>query len=55
MDGAFIDRIREGQADGLAAGCEPLARMRDTAAAKTTRMGNPLGQWRRGHPDSEFK
>ena len=40
MDGAFIDRIREGQADGLAAGRKPLTRLRGSAAAKTTRMGD---------------
>ena len=28
------------QADGLAAGCEPLTRLRDSSTAKTTRIGD---------------
>ena len=40
MDGAFAGGRGEGQADWLAAGCEPLVLLGDRAAAKTTRMGD---------------
>ena len=40
MDGAPIGRGREGQADCLAARCEPLVLLGDRSAEKTTRMGD---------------
>ena len=42
MDGAPVGRRGERQADGLAAGREPLFRLGDSSAAKTTRMGDSL-------------
>ena len=40
MDGAPVGRRRGGQANWLAAGREPLVRLGDSSAAKTTRMGD---------------
>ena len=54
MDGAFAGCRGKGQADWLAAGSEPLVRLGDSSAAKSTRMGNVDSvRFRDGKEDQE--